>query len=39
MASIRIPVSEFRERIQKMRKALEKRGMDALLIYGDEYRK
>lgn len=39
MASIRIPVSEFRERIQKMRKAMEKRGMDALLIYGDEYRK
>jgi len=36
---IKIPVSEFHERIHKLREHMSKNGMDAMLVYGDEYRK
>jgi len=36
---IKIPVSEFKERIIKIKEQMVKHGMDAVLVYGDEYRK
>lgn len=39
MKNIRIPKSEFMERIEKIRKMMADRDLDALLVYGDEYRK
>lgn len=39
MANIHIRVQEFEERIKNIRRHMEKRGLDALLVYGDEYRK
>ncbi|NLO74817.1 MAG: aminopeptidase P family protein [candidate division WS1 bacterium] len=34
-----IPASEFRERISHLQEDLEREGLDALMVYGDEYRK
>lgn len=39
MANVRIPVSEFLVRVQRMREKMISRGLDALIVYGDEYRK
>ena len=36
---IRIPVSEFQERIIRIQAEMEKQNIDAVLVYGDEYRK
>jgi Xaa-Pro aminopeptidase len=36
---IGIPASEFRARIVRLQEALEPAGLDALMVYGDEYRK
>ena len=36
---IRIPVSEFHERIIRIQAEMEKQNIDAVLVYGDEYRK
>ena len=36
---IRIPTSEFKERISKLREHMAKNSIDAMLVYGDEYRK
>ena len=36
---IKIPQVEFEQRIESIQAALEKSGMDALMVYGDEYRK
>jgi len=36
---IEIPASEFRRRIERVQEALSKEGLDALMVYGDEYRK
>jgi Xaa-Pro aminopeptidase len=37
--SPKILPSEFRERIARIQNAMDAKGMDALLVYGDEYRK
>ena len=37
--SIAIPRSEFEERIVRIQAEMEKRHLDAVLVYGDEYRK
>lgn len=34
-----IPKKEFEERIEKIRAEMERHGLDAMLVYGDEYRK
>lgn len=39
MDEIRIPKEEFKERISKIQEHMEKIGLDAILVYGDEYRK
>lgn len=39
MASAKIPVSEFQDRVRRMREKMASRGLDALIVYGDEYRK
>jgi Xaa-Pro aminopeptidase len=39
MKEIRIPKSEFSDRIEKIRVKMEAEGFDAVLVYGDEYRK
>ena len=39
MNKIKIPKSEFEQRIQKIRGMRAGRRIDAVLIYGDEYRK
>jgi Xaa-Pro aminopeptidase len=36
---IKIPQSEFEQRTARIQAELEKRGLDALMVYGDEYRK
>ena len=36
---IKIPVSEFQERIIRIQAEMEKENLDAILVYGDEYRK
>jgi Xaa-Pro aminopeptidase len=39
MSSPRIPGEEFADRISKIRRSMAERGLDAVLVYGDEYRK
>lgn len=39
MAAVTIPRPEFGERLARIQAALEREGLDALLVYGDEYRK
>ena len=39
MTKICIPHTEFEQRIARIRAKMELAGMDALLVYGDEYRK
>jgi len=39
MAKIRIPKSEFEQRIVEIKKLMERDNLDAILVYGDEYRK
>ena len=39
MSAPRIPKSEFSERLTRIQAALAREGLDALLVYGDEYRK
>ena len=39
MNKIKIPKSEFEQRIQNIRGMMAGRRIDAVLIYGDEYRK
>ena len=39
MSGPRIPTTEFRERLSRIQAALERERLDALLVYGDEYRK
>lgn len=39
MAKICIPKEEFASRIEKIRALMLEQGMDALMVYGDEYRK
>lgn len=34
-----IPISEFVERIERLQQALGRQGLDALMVYGDEYRR
>lgn len=36
---IQIPESEFQERIVRIQMEMEKKGLDAIAVYGDEYRK
>ena len=36
---IKIPQVEFEQRIERIQAELEKSGLDALMVYGDEYRK
>ena len=36
---MRIPPAEFQQRIERAREHLAQRDLDALLVYGDEYRK
>ncbi|MBN1917430.1 MAG: aminopeptidase P family protein [Verrucomicrobia bacterium] len=36
---IRIEKSEFEQRVARIQDAMEREGLDALLVYGDEYRK
>ncbi|MCL2517668.1 MAG: M24 family metallopeptidase [Oscillospiraceae bacterium] len=36
---IKIPLSEFKERINKLRAHMAKQNIDAMFVYGDEYRK
>jgi Xaa-Pro aminopeptidase len=36
---IKIPQSEFEQRIKRIQAELDRRGLDALMVYGDEYRK
>ena len=39
MSNIVIPASEFKERIVKIQCAMAEKNIDAMLVYGDEYRK
>jgi len=39
MTKIMIPKSEFKERIARIQCAMAEQGLDAMLVYGDEYRK
>lgn len=39
MESMLIPAWEFRDRVRRMRDKMALRGLDALIVYGDEYRK
>lgn len=39
MAKIKIPLQEFEQRIENIRVHMQKMELDAILIYGDEYRK
>lgn len=39
MSKIRIPKAEFQRRIKNIRNLMERDGIDAMLVYGDEYRK
>jgi Xaa-Pro aminopeptidase len=36
---IKIPLEEFEQRIENIRKMMKKEQLDAVLVYGDEYRK
>ena len=37
--AIRIPKSEFEDRLSNLRAEMRARGIDAMFVYGDEYRK
>src|ERR1035437_1125735 len=37
--TIKIPKTEFEIRIRKIQEKLDEKGSDAMLVYGDEYRK
>jgi Xaa-Pro aminopeptidase len=39
MSDIRIPAAEHQERLSKIRIAIKKKEIDAIFVYGDEYRK
>ena len=39
MNKVRIPKEEFQDRIRRIREIMKERGIDAMLVYGDEYRK
>lgn len=39
MSNIRIPKSEFEQRIERIKGLMKRDGLDAILVYGDEYRK
>lgn len=39
MSEIRIPKEEFEHRIGRIREIMQERDIDAVLVYGDEYRK
>jgi Xaa-Pro aminopeptidase len=39
IAMIKITKDEFRERISRIQEVLKERGLDGLMVYGDEYRK
>lgn len=39
MTRIRIPKEEFEQRIQNIRRLMKRDNIDAMLVYGDEYRK
>ena len=39
MSKIKISPEEFRQRIANIKQHMEHRNLDAILIYGDEYRK
>lgn len=39
MKKIKIPKSEFERRIKNVRSIMKEKGLDAILVYGDEYRK
>ncbi len=39
MNKICIPKSEFQERIENIKKCMYNENIDAMLVYGDEYRK
>lgn len=39
MGRICIPKEEFRMRVENLRASMSKRGIDAIFVYGDEYRK
>jgi len=36
---IGIDKSEFERRVERIQEAMEREGLDALVVYGDEYRK
>lgn len=36
---VRIPPEEFQQRVARLQEAMAARGLDALMVYGDEYRK
>lgn len=36
---IRIEKKEFRDRIETIRLEMKEKGLDAVMVYGDEYRK
>lgn len=39
MSKIKIPKEEYKQRIQNIRSLMDRDGIDAMLVYGDEYRK
>lgn len=39
MSKIKIPKEEFEQRIQTLKEKMKEKNIDALLVYGDEYRK
>ncbi len=39
MSNIRIPKIEFEQRIERIKGLMKRDGLDAILVYGDEYRK
>lgn len=39
MDKICIPKTEFEERIKKIKDKMQQKGLDAIMVYGDEYRK
>jgi len=39
MSKIKIPFEEFKQRIENIRKEMQVNNIDAMMVYGDEYRK
>lgn len=39
MSTVAIPKAEFEERIQRLQQAMDRAGIDGVMVYGDEYRK